>query len=365
MITPTGRHIILLMNTLLPIAHQFSNAVTEISPLGNGLINDTFLITTASSHFVLQRINRKVFPAPEQIMVNLIMLNRHLEQKSSAAVKLKIPAILKTTSNHDFYQDKQGNYWRALDFIGNTECLETISSLSQAQQTGFALGHFHHLVSDLDPSLLHDTLPGFHIAPGYLSHYHQVLTQAPRQFAPESHYCAEFIAGFEHMADDLETAKHQGLLSLRVIHGDPKLNNFLFDQHSQTIASIIDLDTVKPGLVHYDIGDCLRSCCHRLESNEFDLDICAAILSSYLSEAGVFFSDSDYRYLYAAIQLIPFELGLRFYTDYLEGNRYFKVTEPKQNLQRATDQFQLCESIMAQESAIKILIEQLQNQWTI
>lgn len=352
-----------VMNTLLPIAHQFAKAITAIFPLGNGLINDTFLVRTESSHFVLQRINRKVFPAPDLIMDNLRMLNRHLEQKSGTGVKLKIPDCLKTTTNHDFYQDEQGDYWRALDFIANTESLETLTDISQAQQTGFALGHFHRLVSDLDPLLLHDTLPGFHIAPGYLSRYHQVLTQSPRQLAPESLYCAAFIAKFQHLTDDLETAKQRGLLSLRVIHGDPKLNNFLFDKDSKKIVSIIDLDTVKPGLVHYDIGDCLRSCCHIPESNEFDLDVCAAILRGYLSEAGTFFSDSDYDYLYAAIQLIPFELGLRFYTDYLEGNRYFKVTEPEQNLQRAADQFNLCESIMTQESAIKSMIEQLKSQW--
>ncbi len=350
------------MNTLLAIAHQFNKAAIEISPLGNGLINDTFLVSTESSHFVLQRINRKIFPEPDQIMENLIILNRHLEQKSSTEVKLKIPDILKTATSHDFYQDEQGECWRALDFIENTESLETIGNISQAQQIGFALGHFHRLVSDLDPLRLHDTLPGFHIAPGYLSHYHQVLMQTPKSLAPESLYCAEFIANFQHISYDLEAAKQQGLLSLRVIHGDPKLNNFLFDQQTKKIVSIIDLDTVKPGLVHYDIGDCLRSCCHNLESNEFYLDICAAILRSYLSEAGAFFSDNDYRYLYPAIQLIPFELGLRFYTDYLEGNRYFKVTGPEQNLQRASGQFQLCESIMAQESAIKTLIEQLKNQ---
>ena len=350
------------MNTLLPIAHQFSNAVTGINPLGNGLINDTFLVTTESSTFVLQRINRKVFPEPVQIMENLIMLNQHLAQKANTALKLKIPDIFKTTTDQDFYQDEQGGYWRAFSFIANTESLEAVSNISQAQQAGFALGHFHRLVSDLDPLLLHDTLPGFHIAPDYLSHYHQVLTQSPRQFAPESLYCTEFIAKSQHLTDDLETAMQQGLLLLRVIHGDPKLNNFLFDKDSKKIVSIIDLDTVKPGLVHYDIGDCLRSCCHILKSNEFDLDICDAILSSYLTEAGAFFSDFDYDYLYAAIQLIPFELGLRFYTDYLEGNPYFKVDEPEQNLQRAADQFQLCESIMAQKSAIKALIDQLRNQ---
>ena len=349
------------MNTLLPIALQFDKAVTGIAPLGNGLINDTFLVATASSHFVLQRINRSVFPAPEQIMDNLIRLNKHLEQKSGAAVKLKIPAILKTAANHDFYQDEQGDFWRALGFIPNTESLETIDNIEQAQQTGFALGHFHRLLSDLDPSLLHDTLPGFHIAPGYLSQYHQVLSQTSGKPAAESLYCTRFIAKFQRVTDELETAKQQGFLSMRVIHGDPKLNNFLFAQDSKKIVSIIDLDTVKPGLVHYDIGDCLRSCCHRLESNEFDLAICAAILKSYLSEAGAFFSEYDYHFLYAAIQLIPFELGLRFYTDYLEGNRYFKVTEPEQNLQRAAAQFQLCESIMAHESAIKSLIEKLRN----
>ncbi|MDD5322936.1 MAG: aminoglycoside phosphotransferase family protein [Methylococcales bacterium] len=350
------------MNALFSVAHQFAKTVIQITPMGNGLINDTFLVTTELSPFVLQRINRKVFPEPEQIMANLIRLNQHLEQKSGTKVKLKIPAILKTATCRDFYQDEQNDYWRALDFIDNTESLETVSNISQAQQAGLALGHFHRLVSDLDPLLLHDTLPGFHIAPSYLSHYHQILTQAPRRLAPKSLYCAGFIARFQHLTDALEAAKQQGLLSLRVIHGDPKLNNFLFDKYSQQIVSIIDLDTVKPGLVHYDIGDCLRSCCHRLESNEFDLNICAAILRSYLSEAGVFFSDYDYHYLYAAIQLIPFELGLRFYTDYLEDNRYFKVTDPKQNLQRAADQFQLCESIMAQESTIKTLIEQLKIQ---
>jgi len=174
-------------------------------------------------------------------------------------------------------------------------------------------------------------------------------------------FCAEFIARFQSIADDLEAAVQQGLLTLRVIHGDPKLNNFLFDKHSKRIVSLIDLDTVKPGLVHYDIGDCVRSCCHISEPALFDLDVCAALLKSYLNEAGAFFTEHDYHYLYLAIRLIPFELGLRFYTDYLQGNQYFKVTEPEQNLRRAIGQFRLCENIMAQEPAIKNLISQLKK----
>ncbi|MDP1774481.1 MAG: aminoglycoside phosphotransferase family protein [Methylobacter sp.] len=346
------------MNTLFAIAQQFANAVTGITPLGNGLINDTYLVTTPSSPFVLQRINRTVFPEPEQIMANLATLNQHIAQKTAASVKLQIPEILKTTANASLYQDQIGDCWRALSFIADTESIEAIGTIGDAEQAGFALGHFHRLISDLDPSLLHDTLPGFHITPGYLKRYHQVLQQSDH---PEDHYCADFIARFQSIADDLEAARQQGLLSLRVIHGDPKLNNFLFDKHTHKILSIIDLDTVKPGLVHYDIGDCLRSCCSTSDPVGFDLDICAALLKSYLSEAGAFFSEHDYHYLYPAIRLIPFELGIRFYTDYLEGNRYFKVTEPEQNLRRAVSQFRLCESIMAQEQTIKGLISQLQS----
>jgi len=347
-----------LMNTLLPTAKQFANVVTEITPLGNGLINDTYLVTTPSSPFVLQRINRTVFPAPERIMANLITLSRHLAQKPSESVKLQIPKILMTADNKALFQDENGDCWRALSFIANTESIETIGPVGDAEQVGFALGHFHRLLSDLDPSLLHDTLPGFHITPGYLKHYHQVRQQTANL---EDRYCADFIARFQSISDDLESAKQQGLLSLRVIHGDPKLNNFLFDKHSKKIVSLIDLDTVKPGLVHYDIGDCVRSCCHISEPTVFDLDICAALLKSYLSEAGAFFTEHDYHYLYPAIRLIPFELGLRFYTDYLEGNRYFKVTEPEQNLRRAIGQFRLCKSIIVQEPALKSLISQLQK----
>ncbi len=338
------------------VAHQFSPVITDIAPLGNGLINDTFLVTTPDSAFVLQRINAQVFPAPEQIMSNLQQLNQHIKQKPSAAVKLQIPELLKTLTEQDFFRDDNGDVWRALSFIANSESLETLSNPDMAAQVSFALGHFHCLLSDLKPELLHDTLPSFHIAPDYLQQYTQVLTQAT--VFPENAYCADFIAQHQHFTADLETAKHQGLLKLRVIHGDPKLNNFLFDKHSGNIISLIDLDTVKPALVHYDIGDCLRSCCHNA-AGEFDLAVCEVLLKNYLNEARAFFTDHDYAYLYPAIRLLPFELGLRFYMDYLQGNRYFKVTETEQNLHRAIAQFKLCASVMQQETAIKQLIARL------
>jgi len=340
-------------NLLHHIAGHFANSINTIKPLGNGLINDTFLVTTfATKQFVLQRINQQVFPEPELITSNLLTLNRHIRKQTN--VRLLMPKVLRTTEGQVNFQDGLGNCWRAQSFIADTESLENLRSLDDAEQVGFALGHFHRLTSNLKPATLHDTLPGFHITPDYLSQY----LAAAKQSQEFDKFCADFIGEFAHHAVSLESAKQQGHLQVRVIHGDPKLNNFLFTKVGK-IISLIDLDTVKPGLVHYDIGDCLRSCCHDAENHTFNLEICAAILKSYLDEAFGFFSAKDYDYLFPAIQLLPFELGLRFYTDYLQGDRYFKIAWPGQNLQRAQAQFQLCASVMAQRSEIEALIRRL------
>lgn len=341
---------------LLAIAGQFANSVSHVFPLGNGLINDTFLVQTAAQPFVLQRINTQVFPNPEQIMANLVTLNQHIALKNSGDVRLQLPQILSTGSNTVLHQDEHGGSWRALSFIKDGESLEDIRSLEDVRQVGEALGHFHSLLSDLEPESLHDTLPGFHITPEYLQQYQQAMIQTSFESDP---YCEDFISQFQHRAAELEVAKYRGLLPLRVIHGDPKLNNFLFAVQSGKVISLIDLDTVKPGLVHYDLGDCLRSCCHDKATGGFDLERCHALLKGYLKEAGAFFSVHDYKYLYPAIRLIPFELGLRFYTDHLQGDRYFKVSEPGQNLQRAAEQFRLCDSILAQAPTIMAMIAEL------
>lgn len=346
------------------IACQFlaNKKPVNIIPYGNGLINDTWKVEASTQQFILQKINRTVFPNPELIMSNLEAMNAHIQQYPKETINLQFPEILKAGGQH-FYTD-DSDFWRAISFIKNTESIETLRTHADAEQVGFALGHFHRLLSDLGTSCMHDTLPGFHITPGYLEHYHQVLEKNFQvKQDHEVNFCHNFISQHKHLAGVLENAKHKGLLELHIIHGDPKLNNILFDLNTKKAISIIDLDTTKPGLVHYDIGDCLRSCCsiavEETDSAQFDTDICAAILRGYMSEAQAFFSQQDYNFMFAAIQLIPFELGLRFFTDYLESNRYFKVIDPKQNLYRAISQFQLMESITRQQPAIQKLIDSL------
>jgi len=341
----------------LQVSKQFTEAtVTQISALGNGLINDTFLVKTNSEPFVLQRINTLVFPNPSQIMENLEQLSKYVK-KDCAEIKLIIPGFLKTLAKTALYIDKDSNYWRALEYVKNTVSKEQINRQQEAEQVGLALGHFHRMLSHADNNLFHDTLPGFHITPSYFQHYQIVAEQWPERMRSEKAlYCKQVIASFKTKINSIENAKIKGLLPVRITHGDPKLNNFLFDRETDKIISLIDLDTVKPGVVHYDIADCLRSCCHQVPSNTFDLKLCKIILTGYLKEAAIFFTRHDYDFLYPAIELIPFELGLRFFTDYLQGNPYFKVTATEQNLDRALAQFQLCKNIAKQKEQIKQLI---------
>lgn len=345
------------------IAREFIDGQSwyDIEALGKGLINDTYKVVTPSKSFVLQRINNHVFPEPERIMSNLQTLALHIQNKHGDSVKLQIPSVIPTCNQKLFFQDYEHRYWRALTLIDPAETRQKLSNHDEAKQIGFALAHFHRLCGDIPLTKLHDTLPGFHITPIYYQQYQNLLktTALPSVQSSSSKYCHRFIESFQDNFALLENARKQEKLIDRVIHGDPKLNNFLFKPGSDFIISLIDLDTVKPGLVLYDIGDCLRSCCHIPDTNKFDVECCRIILTSYLQEAGCFFTNQDHDHLFSAILLIPFELGLRFFNDYLAGNLYFKVRDPEQNLRRAVSQFQLCKDIAMQQSKIEKIISHL------
>jgi len=350
-------------------AFDFGAAIREIRPLGRGLINDTFLVVTDSPtgrHAVLQRINRRAFPQPELIAENLRTLAEHARLNSHSN-RLRIPEIFKARDGKDFALDHDGGFWRALGYIDGCVTHQTIASQHQAEQAGAGLGRFHALVSNLVPTRMHATRPRFHKTPAYFERFTEVTAHVGDKLrGPELKGCAAFIEARRHIVSVLEDARERAALTMRVIHGDPKLDNFLFDAQSGQVVSLIDLDTVQPGLIHYDVGDCLRSCANpvgespaKLDDVRFDLDICHAILTNYLAETRHILSPSDYAYFFDAIRLIPFELGLRFLTDHLENDTYFKIEWPGQNLHRAMAQFRLTADIEAQEDRIKKLIAQV------
>lgn len=347
--------------------------VLDIRPHGRGLINDTYLVTTddpARPRLILQRINRRAFPEPELILANLHTLLAHIREKQQRERRgrdLRFPELCPARDGRDFVFDADGALWRALSYLDHTCTFDKPDGLPRAAETGFALGRFHALVGDLDTRRLHDTRPDFHNTPRHLDRFDRAFAAGgPRPESEDLGFCLSFIGARRRHAGELEAAKLKGLLPSRTIHGDPKLNNFLFDETSGQAVSLIDLDTVKPGLIHHDIADCLRSCCNRAgespqegEPVRFDLEICRTLLEHYFAALGDRSALADPDLLYAAIRIIPFELGVRFLTDYLEGSKYFRIEYPDQNLVRAATQLRLSAEIELSEKVIKGMIKEL------
>jgi len=304
-------------------------------------------------------------------MGNLRIVSDHVARRLARAPlsrgrRFELPRVLLTRDGRDHVIDPDGSFWRALSFIEAAETFDTIKDAGHAQEVGSALGTFHNLLSDLAPGQLSDTLPGFHLTPGYLEHYDQVLERRDGRRSPEVNHGLRFVAERRALAPVLEDARAQGRLRPRPIHGDPKVNNVMLDTATGAAVAMVDLDTVKPGLVHYDIGDCLRSGCNPRgeetgdwEAVHFEPELCRAVLQGYLPLARDFLTETDYTYLYDAIRLLAFELGLRFFTDYLAGNVYFKARHPEHNLVRALVQFKLTESIESQAASIGDIIRDL------
>lgn len=360
---------------LIAIAEAFHGCgcVQAVEPLGHGNVNDTYLVQAVDGLTVLQRMNTQVFSQPQLVMQNLQVLGEHIERKLQSAAahplleqrRWQLPKLVCTKEEGKAWHCcPAGDVWRTITYVPDSSCTDVVEGAAQARELGIGLGLFHLLISDLPTTDLADTLEGFHITPGYLKAYHRALVNTDRQPSAGSDHCMAFIRERESLCDRLEQAKANGELPLRPIHGDPKINNVLLDRHTGEAVALIDLDTVKPGLVHYDIGDCLRSCCNRLgeetdqiDAVHFDLHLADAVLEGYLGVAGRFLSEAELRYIPDAAQVISFELGLRFFSDYLAGNTYFKANHPDHNLQRALVQFQLTASIEAQMPALRHLVE--------
>jgi len=370
---------------LLAVASQFvpQGIVLEIREYGDGNVNDTFLVTVGrvqpaaslevpgASRFILQRLNTEVFRQPELVMGNLGAMTEHMHRRLKRQTlrpgrRFEVPRVLLAKDGRDHLLDADGSFWRALSFIEHAETCDIIKDEEHGHEVGFALGLFHHLLSDLPVENLADTLPGFHVTPGYLRQYNEVLAAKGAPSSAEVAYCQGFIEAGRAWAPVLEEAKEQGKLRLRVIHGDPKVNNVMLDSATGEAVGLVDLDTVKPGLVQYDVGDCLRSGANPLgeeteawEAVRFEPDLGRAILAGYLPQARDFLTETDYVYLHDGIRVMAFELGLRFFTDYLAGNIYFKARHREHNLARALVQFKLTKSIEAQADAIRAIIRDL------
>ncbi len=350
--------------TLFALAEGFAimGRPTSVDPLGQGLINATFSLETDAGGYVLQRINRQVFPHPERIMANLGVLAAHLARHPRPGIA--IPTPIPRRDGAAVAVDRDGNLWRLMERIPDAVNLAQVETQAQAREVGFALGRFHRLVADLDPGRLAASLPGFHVTLGYLARLDRVLAEhRPNALGPELAHCLAEVEERRPLAGTLDRARRSGGIPQRVTHGDPKLDNILFHRGDGRVLGLIDLDTVQPGLIQHDIGDCLRSCCNRHGESalagagvRFDLDIAEPILRAYAGETRDVLGPADLAGVYDGIRLVPFELGIRFLTDHLAGDCYFRVRSRGENLAKALTQFALTADIERQADAIRSLV---------
>jgi Ser/Thr protein kinase RdoA (MazF antagonist) len=357
------------------IAAEFDvpGQVVTVLNIETGNVNDTYRVikrtTFSEVQFVLQRISQAVFPEPELVMSNMKAItdyaHEQLEANAGTADRLwQLPKVIPTLTGYDFFKDEAGGYWRALSMIASATSHETVLNVEHAQEAGIVLGHFQRVIANFPIDKLADTLPGFHITPGYLKYHDKVVETAGAQqklkASSEARRIEAFIQERRQFASVLEDARERGELQLRPVHGDPKITNIMMDNITGKGTAIIDLDTVKPGLIHYDFGDCVRSVCNPageeakdLSAVIIDLDSFEALVKGYLKQARNFLTEWDRKYLYDSVRLIAFELGLRFFTDYLAGDVYFKTKYAAQNLNRGRVQMKLCESIETRESLLR------------
>lgn len=320
---------------------------------GEGHINNTFVIWREdhSKRFILQRINTDTFTDPVGLMENVCSVTRHLRAKILAEggdPARETLNVIPTLSGSTCYLDADGGAWRAYDFVEDTICLQQVGSEADFRTVAETLGKFQNQLADYPASTLHETIARFHDTPNRYANFEKALAADAlgrvKNIAPE----IEFIHAREKDCHVLLDQLAAGEIPLRVTHNDTKINNVLIDAATGKGICVIDLDTVMPGLSAYDFGDSIRTGANDCAEDEpdqskvhFDLHLYEVFAKGYLSTAGASMSMAEKKSLAWGARLMTLECGIRFLTDYLEGDHYFRIARPDHNLDRARTQFTL------------------------
>ncbi|OQX11115.1 MAG: hypothetical protein BWK76_19630 [Desulfobulbaceae bacterium A2] len=332
-----------------------SDPADVLGPLAGGRVNETYLLADSRGLLVLQRINPAVFPLPHLVTDNLVRVWRHLaaqrSRQSPALGRWCFPEPVPGIDGRFFLADSDGADWRLVRHIPGS-AMQVIDRPFHARAMGQCLADLHSLLASADIAEYGDTLPGFHCLDRYLAAYDRCSQLHDPENLLDVVWCRDQIALGRPRAKTLQQAADDGRLRCQLVHGDPKVANFLFTPgDSSQLLGLIDFDTVKPGLLLHDLGDCLRSVANPDEESSLAptlrLDLCRALLEGYLSRASGLLTADDLALLPDAPWTMTFELGLRFFSDHLAGDRYFRVGLHGDNLRRARSQFLLAEQFCA------------------
>lgn len=353
---------------------EITDGVAAIEKFGKGHINDTYAVTSAVDNqpvYLLQRINQMIFQDVPALMDNILLVTDHLKTKlksiSGADPETDVLTVIKTKDHFPYYHDNQGNYWRMYLYLKNTKVLDFVANNEQAQECGKALGRFQSMLADFDTWRLHETIPNFHNVALRLSQYHRALEN---NLGARKHLVSEEIRfineRIERMCAVLTLIKEEHL-PLRVTHNDTKFNNILLNERDRA-QCLVDLDTVMPGYVAYDFGDAIRTLINTAAEDEGDLSkiglnmpIFEAFTAGYLTESVEWLTEGEIKSICLSVPLFPYMQGVRFLTDYLQGDTYYKTHFEDHNLQRARAQFQLLRELEAQYERIEDTIWETTN----
>ena len=337
---------------MVEVLFQFvdKNDNTEIKPLGAGHINDSYRVKSGDNEYVLQRINHQIFKDVEMLQDNILRVTNHLrkklEERKVEDIDRKVLNFIPTNKGKYYYKDTDGNYWRLMDFISDSKSYDTINP-ELAYRAGLAFGDFQKMLADLPDGPLFETIPNFHNMEFRLEEFKQAVEKdAAGRLSKVSDLVKEIEARGEEMTKP-ERMHREGLLPKRTNHCDTKVNNILFDADDQVLC-VVDLDTVMPGYVLSDFGDFMRTGANTGEEDDTDLDnvsidlaIFEGYTKGYLENAASFLTDVEINNLAFGAKLLTYMQTVRFLTDYLNGDTYYKTKHKEHNLERSLAQFKL------------------------
>lgn len=339
----------------------------DVEPYGNGHINDTYCVSCP--RYILQRINTNIFNNPDELMDNIQNVTTFLGEKivkNGGDPKRETLTVIKTLDGKNYYKYNDDHVFRMYLFIENTKSIENSKTPEDLYEAGVGFGRFQRMLSDYPADSLHETIKDFHHTPKRI----EALKRAIRENkAGRADFVKEEIAfALEQAswADTIIKGIEDGRIPLRVTHNDTKINNILFDQESGKAVCVIDLDTVMPGSMLYDFGDALRMGGSTAAEDEVDLDrvwfdvkAFEAFAKGYLSQMKEALTLTELELLPFSVKLLTYECGIRFLTDYLNGDTYFKIHREKHNLDRARNQFKLVADIAAKEAMLSKWIREI------
>lgn len=348
----------------------FAGAVTDVQTCGNGHINSTYTVTvTGGRRYVLQILNTSVFKDPVGVMENIAAVTDHIRRGLEAAgedAERGTMRVILTTDGQKGYTDPEGRFWRAYDFVEGTVCRLTLDSPETFARVGEAFGDFQRRLADFDASRLAESIPNFH---NTKKRYADFLAAVERNASGRADAAQEEIRFITERADKcalIVDALADGTLPLRVTHNDTKLSNILLDEVTEEAVCVIDLDTVMPGSSLYDFGDSIRAGAASAAEDEPDLDkvhflpeMFKAYARGFVKGTGGNLTPRELAMLPDGGYVITLETGMRFLTDYLDGDVYFHTDYPDHNLVRARTQLKLVAETEAYMPALREFVEGL------